>query len=665
MKIKFYSLLHGTKNAPDQELRFILCRQLSMKSKTMRTTQIFQKLAAVVIAVLLAITNAVAGDATINGTMTNSGSFIIKSALAGSVKDIGGTVAFAKNGDQTIPAGYTFEKLECTTGGTKTFAGMVTITDYIKADAAAVTIGTKRLKVTSGSANAVQVANAGSVDFTSGDVEYARDGIQTIYGTTYKNLITSGATGAVIKSTAGFVTVSGSLTNGDNTTLDFGTYSFKATGAAIHNLTILKSSGTVTVDATAVIDGTFEYAGNAQVVAPASYTNLTLSGGTHSFNGITKVAGVYLPGGGERTYTGTFEYNGSGYGQSVAGEANYANVGLSGGNPKKLAGEISVSGDLTLAENTPLTAENFNIYLAGNLVLGSNITTGSGVLFMTSPIATNVTGSYEVIGAVNRNHSFASNTAYAFNRTEITLSVASNADLNVTLTDIVSTAPSSGSGLGSKYINRQYKIAGANFSGNAATLRLYYTDAEKVGSFDENRLVLKKLRSGVWSSLAKGSYTRNISGDPNDITLAGLTENFTSQTELGMIISGFVTINNGVWNIAGTWDGGDIPSAIDDAEIRHAVTMGGADHTIASLTIVKDVSYSGTMTVDSHILNAGSVTNYGTFSVENGAAANLAGDFANEAGAQLNTNGTGSLTITGAKLYNYGSIGNAGRITVR
>ena len=665
MKTKIYRLSHGTINAPDQELRLILCSQPSMKSTAMRTKQIFRKLAAAVIAIMLAITNATAGDATINGTMINAGTFIVKGALAGSVKDIGGTVEFAKNGDQTIPAGYTFERLECTTGGIKTFAGMVTITDHIKADAAAVTIGTKRLKVTSGNANAVQVVNAGSVDFTSGDVEYARDGIQTIYGTTYKNLITSSATAAVIKSAAGPVTVSGSLTNGDNTTIDFGTYSFNVTGATIHNLMILKSSGTVTIDATAVIDGTFEYAGNAQVVAPASYTNLTLSGGTHSLSGVIKVAGVYIPGGGARSYAGTFEYNGSGYGQTVAGEGNYASVGLSGDNPKKLAGEISVSGDLALAENTPLSAENFNIYLAGNLVLGSNITTGSGVLSMTSPTATNVTGSYEVIGAVNRNHSFASNTAYAFNRPEITLSVASNADLNVTLTDIVSTTPSSGSGLGSKYINRQYKIAGANFSGNAATLRLYYTDAEKIGSFDENKLVLKKLRSGVWSSLARGSYTRNISGDPNDITIAGLTDNFTAQTELGMIISGFMTINNGAWNIAGTWDGGDIPTAIDDAEIRHAVTMGGADHTIAGLTIVKDASYSGTMTVDSHILNAGSVANYGTFSVDNGAAANLAGDFANEAGAQLNTNGTGSLTITGAKLYNYGSIANAGRISVR
>jgi len=150
----------------------------------MNNMQIFHKAAAVMIGLVITISNAMAGDAVINGPMTNAGTFIIKGTLAGTVKNIGGTVEFGKNGDQTIPADYTFAKLECTKGGDKTFAGTVTITDYIRADAAAVKISTYRLKVTSGNVNAIQVANAGTVDFASGAVEYARDGIQTIYGTT-------------------------------------------------------------------------------------------------------------------------------------------------------------------------------------------------------------------------------------------------------------------------------------------------------------------------------------------------------------------------------------------------------------------------------------------------------------------------------------------------
>ena len=630
----------------------------------MNNMQIFHKAAAVMIGLVITISNAMAGDAVINGPMTNAGTFIIKGTLAGTVKNIGGTVEFGKNGDQTIPADYTFAKLECTKGGDKTFAGTVTITDYIRADAAAVKISTYRLKVTSGNVNAIQVANAGTVDFASGAVEYARDGIQTIYGTTYKNLITSGATADIVKSAAGPITVNGMLSNGPLTTINFGSYAFSAGSAQFDNLATLKSSGIVTMDATAVIDGTFEFAGNAQNVPPASYTHLTLSGGTHSFSGTTKVRGLYKPGGGVRTYAGTFEYNGTGFTQSIAAENNYENLILSGGDSKKLAGGISVHGDLVLSESTPLDMDNKDVILAGNLVLGSNILTGSGILTMTSIVPANVTGSYEVIGAVNRNHAFASNTAYAFHRSEITLSVASSADINVTLTNNVALSPSTGTGLGSKYINRQYKIAGANFSANAATLKLYYTDAEKTGTLNENKLVLKKFKAGAWSSLAAGTYIRNVSGDPNNITIAGLTDNMSVQTEIGLIISGFTTITNGPWNIAGTWDGGDIPSAMDDAEIRHTVTMGGANEAIASLTIVNDVVYSGSMTVDSHTLTAGTISNYGTVNVENGAAANLSGVFTNQKGAQLNTYGTGALTITGARLWNYGAIANAGRITV-
>jgi len=95
------------------------------------------------------------------------------------------------------------------------------------------------------------------------------------------------------------------------------------------------------------------------------------------------------------------------------------------------------------------------------------------------------------------------------------------------------------------------------------------------------------------------------------------------------------------------------------------VTMGGADQTIANLTIVKDATYTGAMSVDSNTLTAATVMNYGTFSVANGAMANLSGNFTNETGAQLSTNGTGALTITHANLVNTGAIANAGRITIR
>ena len=65
----------------------------------MNNMQIFHKAAAVMIGLVIIISNAMAGDAVINGPMTNAGTFIIKGTLAGTVKNIGGTVEFGKNGD--------------------------------------------------------------------------------------------------------------------------------------------------------------------------------------------------------------------------------------------------------------------------------------------------------------------------------------------------------------------------------------------------------------------------------------------------------------------------------------------------------------------------------------------------------------------------------------
>lgn len=213
MKTKNQNLFQGRNMPLFKKTRYKIIKNNIEKSTAMKYAQIYQKAAAVAIVMILMSAVANAGDATINGTMANTGRFIVKGALTGSLKNIGGTVEFGKNGDQTIPSGYTFEKLECTTGGNKTFAGTVTVTDYVKADAANVKISTYKLILTSANANLIQTANVGTIDFTSGEVEYARNGIQTVYGATYKNL-TIGSGGDKTANTN--VQVTGALTVNDN-----------------------------------------------------------------------------------------------------------------------------------------------------------------------------------------------------------------------------------------------------------------------------------------------------------------------------------------------------------------------------------------------------------------------------------------------------------------
>ena len=214
MKTKLQVLFQGNNVPLIKELNFKNNKRNLFRSTAMKNLQILQKAMAVAVAIIFIATIASAGTATLNGTVNNTGTIVIKSTIAGTVKNIGGTVEFGSGGNQTIPAGYQFEKLLCSTGGDKTFAGTVTITDYVKADVAAVKVSTYKLVNNSANANSIQVANGGSIDFTSGEVEYAYNGAQTVYGgTTYKNL-TIGSGGDKTASTD--VQVTGALVVNDN-----------------------------------------------------------------------------------------------------------------------------------------------------------------------------------------------------------------------------------------------------------------------------------------------------------------------------------------------------------------------------------------------------------------------------------------------------------------
>jgi hypothetical protein len=214
MKTKYQILFQGQDEPLFKKFDSQIINSIIIRSTAMKHTQIFQRAAIVALAIILMATVAFAGNAIINGTMNNTGTLVIKNALSGTFKNFNGTVEFGSAGNQSIPSGYQFEKLVCSTGGDKTFAGTVTITDYVKADAAAVKVSTYKLVDNSANANSIQVAAGGSFDFTSGEVEYAYNGAQTVYGgTTYKNL-TIGTGGD--KTTNADIQVTGALVVNDN-----------------------------------------------------------------------------------------------------------------------------------------------------------------------------------------------------------------------------------------------------------------------------------------------------------------------------------------------------------------------------------------------------------------------------------------------------------------
>jgi hypothetical protein len=387
MKTKMFS---GGRNA--NNLVQINLHTSSNRSKIMKYNHLYKSVATVLVALIISASSVFAqGNAALSGTVSNSGTIKVKGSLSGSVTTIGGTVEFGAAGAQSIPSGYTFTNLTGSGSGAKTLAGDVTVLGTMKADAATVDIGANKLALGGG----ITVQNSGSFVATAGTVDYNSNGAQSLYATTYKNLTTSGASSAVTKSASGNIAVIGTLTNGVNTTLDFGTNSLTATGATFANSNVLKSSGTVTVDATASIGGTFEYASATagQTVASASYTSLTLSGAAKTLAGTYNVAGVYTPGAFTHTYTGsTFNYDGTSGSQTIVAQS-YNILGLSGASTKSItAGIASVAGAFTHAGGD-LTLNG------GSLTLG---TTGSFAgLTITSGTLTGGTATASFAGAVS------------------------------------------------------------------------------------------------------------------------------------------------------------------------------------------------------------------------------------------------------------------------
>jgi hypothetical protein len=334
--------------------------------------------------------------------------------------------------------------------------------------------------------------------------------------------------------------------------------------------------------------------------------------------------------------------------------------------------------------------------------------TNGGTLVLPNPVT--VTGTAEVRGAVQRTHDFAAGTSYAFNRAEVTMQFAALQSADVTIDMRPNVAPS---GVGANYVNRYYGvISTADLNANNAMIQLYYLDGERVGSTNEAKYGLNKYNGSTLSKLGSngGSYAR-IDGSPaNTIALTSVNDGLNGITQLAITPIGYATIASGTWDAVATWGStaDDIPSTTDEAEVRHTVTMGGANRTIANLTITDDASYTGILNVDNanfsvtdSVINAGTinvgssrtltlggsltnnsgaagtvlingiaaltrVANNGTFTVDGATAqANMSGVFNNNAGATLSTANGGSVTVTGADLNNAGAITNNGKITVQ
>jgi hypothetical protein len=368
--------------------------------------------------------------------------------------------------------------------------------------------------------------------------------------------------------------------------------------------------------------------------------NFAMSSGTMSLTG----TGALTVGADFATTGGTVSFGtASSVSYTQAGNQNvfntaYGNLTVGGSGTKTALGNVTVSGTatgLTLNNDLALSTYTLTIDAAGVAVGGAN----------------------EAIGKVRRNHNFTLATAYAFNRSDVTASLASTAAADITLGMFPNTDPTTG--IGTQYVKRQYTLASAfSTAANNMTVQLRYLDSELQSVSNEAKLGIYKLVGGTWSKLATngGAYTRNVAGSPNTIQLSNVNEGLAGITELGMRPLDYVTIASGGWNTTSTWGStaDDIPGATDDATVRHQVTgLNGASRTIANLTVQGSGPYTGQLGVDANTFNATTITSDGTITVASGAALSVTGALQNNSG------GTSSVQVSGTATLG-GTVTNAG-----
>jgi len=641
----------------------------------MKYNQVMRIAAIVLIALTAGVLSvfAQAGNITNSGTISNSGKIQLKGAFSGIPGAINGTVEYNNPGSQTIAAS-TYTNLTASGGtGDKTLTTGTTV-------AGALTVNNtgKSLLLAGGTLNLTGAApitvSAGTVDFSSGTVNYNGDADQTVYGTSYKNLGIS-SIASHTKTAGSAVAVTGTLTNAAVATLDFSGYGFTGTGATFANSGTLKSSSTVAVTSGVVIGGTFEYDA-AQTVAPASYNNLTFAGAgikTFTSGSTYSIAGAYTPGAAANVYTGSsIIYNGSSA-QTIA-DVSYANLELS--NSAKtwtIGGYRGINGNLTLDANAATSVTGgHNINVSGNVVVNSNLSTDSAVVFANA--SSTVSGLGDIIGSVMRTHTLGAATAYTYNNSATTVAFTSAQSVPFAM-KLTKTNPSGY--VVNHSIGRVYVPTYSGLAAGTATVALGYAYSD-VGSITQSKLkmfdptISRTTEIGVLTNYTRDTTTgASAYGSIIVPALAYTAIPTGQQIALDDRYNLYKAIAASAdWNIAATWDQNQVPGQYDDAEIvASGITLNAANSinsividasgslsiataaaaslTVRASAITTALLNNGSLTVGSAgfagglTINANNLDNEKTITVVNNASTVLVnGTFTNGSSATLTNAGT-------------------------
>ncbi|MFZ1978198.1 MAG: hypothetical protein WAV76_09600 [Bacteroidota bacterium] len=604
-------------------------------------------------------------------TLTLGGTSTLNSSGVLDVSNASGTVIYNSGSAQSI-LGLTYAGTVTLSGaGAKDLAGAASVAGTFTHSGGALTVD-QIFTVSSATPTFATIATvaAGKTLTLSGT---GTKGITTVTTTTASGIITNTGTsglltigtlsdnlGSIIGGTGG-VTFTSPATN-------HGTITGGA-GAVTFSNTLAQANGTITAGAgTAIFAGAVTQTGGS--LASSASTNLlkftqsfsNSGGGTVdlSATGAAEFDGTVTAGTINTVSGTTVTYGGSG--QAIADMGYAGNLILTGGTKTWALGAArAIGGNLTLNSSSATTVSGaYNLNVAGNVVLGSNLTIAGAVAFANASSAvSNSGGQFDIVGTVTRTHIFAASTPYTYNNPSTTVS-ATATPANLTTFSLTVSPGTNPTGYSSGYsINR--KVVQSYTSSGAFTvdIKLGYLNGE-VGTAVESRL--RDFGNGISKadllSSVSANYTRvasvlNTNFGTVDLSSI-LSTSLTSGQELALDTRYYQfnsIVNNGSWATAATWDANAIPSSYDDVNIANNFAVNIPDGTSASAL---SVTIGNTTTG----LTVGGGTS-GSLAVGTGGLTN------NNTVNGLTVSAGASVTITSGTLTTNGLITNNGTILVQ
>lgn len=492
-------------------------------------------------------------------------------AVSNTFNHTGGNLAVNQN--LTLSAGYTFATIDSvyntktlTLGTTGTIGAITDITGGTLVNGTgALTVTT----LTNSHGTITAAANHGGMTFTTSTANNGTiicDNGAVTFGSAMTN-------NGPITGGAGLVTFSGTLANTSGTITP---------GAGRMNFAqaVTLNGGTITCPAQA---DSIYFANNLAVNSGATFS-LTGAGAARIDGALSLAAGGTL------SFAGTSSMTYNGAAQTIA-PANYGN--------------LIMNGTGTAAGNTQDT-------VAGNLTVNQTLAMAAGDSLMLTNANGTVSGTGEVTGKVTRNHPFTALKYYAFNRDSVGLSIQGAGARVMTMNMAPSTDPAGVATLNKNYVKRAFGFYDSNLGADVIRqMQLKYAAAEIQNGADPTRMSIESDASGVWSKVTGASLARVATNDA--VALSGISSSTAGVSEFAVSYAPFVTVSNGDWATGGTWDMGSSPTATDDAEIRHLVTVNNNGMTAQSVLV--DPAKSVT------INNFGTLTVSGIFNLNSGAGA--------------------------------------------